>query len=437
MKGRPIEDWGPSGDLLPVNFSGTKDYLSELKTKRARAKTASSLSSKAESKPPIVYSSVFKPKPEQKHICDLATQHRQKLTNSEWALLDTLEVSLYNSERDKVTQVKQLKATQQRAFLEMQFTERQQKEEELKRRALADDAALMAKIAQLQAEEKIKLEAQREANIKAKNDKLQMLDATRRLAAELNLAKKDEERKMLARIEEELRKEKIRKEEKVIREKEYNERTLKENEVKIAAKKEEQKRLKVLESDLMKETLATLEKQDRAREAQLTEFHDMIQRRAMGAGQKAVEENKERLEREERLMKEREIKIEIEAQAKEERARLKKEALKAQMLESREKALEEKARKIAAAQEEKRRQREEAQIKAQEEKEREDRKMAAIRACARDNFNFLSTQTLQRELKSIDDGTGMTEAEKRINARLLEQAVRMVGNPHPITMKHL
>lgn len=46
------------------------------------------------------------------------------------------------------------------------------------------------------------------------------------------------------------------------------------------------------------------EAQDRARDRNMKSFHDMIQARARGVGQKAVDDRRDRLEREERLIAE-------------------------------------------------------------------------------------------------------------------------------------
>lgn len=434
----PAEDFGPSNDLLPAGYTGTKkDYLALLKTQRAQAKAAARLPKKAESKPPVTYSSVFQPRLEQKHVCDLATMHRKKLMTSEWALLDTLEVQMYNDERDKSEQIKSLKAAQQRAFLEMQFKERQREEKEAKVVQLKEDAEMLASVEEMKRVERQKFEATRAANIKAKKEKLAMLAEARQAHEEAKIAKREEEKKMLQQIKEAMEQDQAMKEEKVRIEKEHNEKTRRDNEVKLAAKKEEHQKQKAAEVELMKLTLETLEKQDKAREAALKDFHEKIQARGAKSVQKAIEEKRDRQEREERLMKEREMKMEADAQAKVEQEKKKREQQKAMILASREEALAEKTRRLAASQEEKRRQREEAEAVAIMEKEKEYKKMAAIRARAAETRGVIESQLTQRELQLVDEDTGMTEAEKRINAKLLEQARRVVGSPKPLTMKRL
>lgn len=103
-KASPAEDWGPSPDLLPQGFTVPPDYLTMLKTQRTNKTARSSLPHVGSTRgqvplDQIEYASVFVPKPEQAHACSLARTQREKAAKSDWALLDTLEVELYNNEK--------------------------------------------------------------------------------------------------------------------------------------------------------------------------------------------------------------------------------------------------------------------------------------------------------------------------------------------------
>lgn len=93
-KSAPAENWGPSPDLLPVDFTPPPNYLDMLKTQRTQRKSKTTLPQLASrsSQEEITYASVFKPRPDQMHTGTLSKHHRDKMANSEWALLDTLEV---------------------------------------------------------------------------------------------------------------------------------------------------------------------------------------------------------------------------------------------------------------------------------------------------------------------------------------------------------
>lgn len=59
------------------------------------------------------FRSVFKPRPDQEHVCSMAREHRDRIAKSEWALLDTLEVQMYLDE--KAARARQIEAEKVRA----------------------------------------------------------------------------------------------------------------------------------------------------------------------------------------------------------------------------------------------------------------------------------------------------------------------------------
>ncbi len=120
-KSTPASDWGPSPSLLPPNFSGPPDYLSELKTKRTlNHQRKTQKTERPEQPEQTVYSSVFQPKPEQQHVCSLASTHRQLVQKSEYAAVDALELQLHNNEMDMRQQRKAASCAAQRHNLEAQ-----------------------------------------------------------------------------------------------------------------------------------------------------------------------------------------------------------------------------------------------------------------------------------------------------------------------------
>ena len=118
------EYFGPSPDLLPPGHQPPPDYLSQLKTARATAKTASLRASTGQmdqtQQGPVEYRSVFRPRPGQEHVCDLTTQHRSKVATSEWALIDTLEVQLCNQDKERRERLALTQAAEQRKHLDKQ-----------------------------------------------------------------------------------------------------------------------------------------------------------------------------------------------------------------------------------------------------------------------------------------------------------------------------
>lgn len=186
-KTMPAENFGPSPDLLPANFQPPPDYLSMLKTSRAATKGRRAASAgrtrPTDAEAPLEYSSVFRPRPGQEHVCGLTTMHRSKVASSEWALLDTLEVQMINEDKDRRAKLAAERAARTRAQLDHQMAEK-----ELQARAeaaeLRREAELLAsEVAATKADEAARAEAQRLKNLKAKAERMTQVRAVMLSAA--------------------------------------------------------------------------------------------------------------------------------------------------------------------------------------------------------------------------------------------------------------
>lgn len=120
----------------------------------------------------------------------------------------------------------------------------------------------------------------------------------------------------------------------------------------------------------------------------------MIDSRARGAGQQKVDDDRERAEREARLMKQFEEHREREVKEREEREAAKKERQKQELLQARKEFLTLKEQRAAALRDEMHALREEAEARAQAEKEAEERKLAETKARAKSHSEFLGTQMM-------------------------------------------
>ncbi|GAX78303.1 hypothetical protein CEUSTIGMA_g5745.t1 [Chlamydomonas eustigma] len=438
-KTMPAENFGPSPDLLPANFKSSPDYLSMMKTDRAAAKTRRTRANSARhaslgNGEPVQYSSVFRPRPDQEHACHLTTQHRQEIANSEWALLDTLEAHMTNQAREHRHRVVATKAARQRGHLDAQVRDREtilQKESNLR----AQEAAILeGEIAACKADEAAAKEALRQQNLKIKADRLSQLEATRQAKQAAEQHRRAEEAKTLAQTKAMLEAEQAAAAAKADVLRLAAACTRQENEEKIRAKKEANEYLKKRDTDLMKANIELLEKQDAEREAAQKAFQESIAARVRGAGTKALDDNRALLERENRLIKQFEEQKEREAQARAQYEKEKRERQKHDLLQARQDHLDLKEQRAAAARDEMNRLRDMAEAKAREEAEAEARKMAGIRARAVNTKDFLSTQITNKEMKSVVDGVGMSEHERRLNKKLLEHASRIVGHPQQLTV---
>jgi hypothetical protein len=239
--------------------------------------------------------------------------------------------------------------------------------------------------------------------------------------------KRRNEAQMLADIEARLALEKVLAAEKFEQLKEHTAKSRLENERRIQAKMDAHCATKKADDELIKESIRLAEERDRKRIEDAEQFKKMIEARARGAGQKALEDNRAKIEREERLMKERIEKMEIDADATEAANAARKEGHKVMLKQSRDLFVAEKERKAAEARIETLALKEMIDNNAREGKEAADRKMAALRARNGENQAFIRGQAAQVEVCNAEEFVGMSSAERQLNRRLLKQAQRMVG----------
>lgn len=217
----------------------------------------------------------------------------------------------------------------------------------------------------------------------------------------------------------------------------------------------------------------------------------MVEARGNKAGAQAVAENKARAEREARLMAQFEVQKEAEYKAKEAADAAKRAKAKEELLRERQRALGLKAQRAGAAKAQVQAERAEvgrgfepgggpclllcfacgggevgaaaihpgsgsrlaihhmrltasrlptactAQIEARAaaEAEAEMAKLAGIRARAAQHQGYLRDQMTMRTNAAVTDDTGMTDAERQLNARLLNHALHVTGGPRQYSVK--
>ncbi|KAG1668474.1 hypothetical protein FOA52_005247 [Chlamydomonas sp. UWO 241] len=425
----PAENWGPSPDLLPPDFTPPPNYLDLLKTQRTQRKTKSMLPQLASNRgqEEITYASVFKPRPDQRHTATLSKHHREKMANSEWALLDTLEVELYNNEKAWREKMKHMTSAEQRAFLDAQIAERKGLEEEERLGRKRDADLIASQMVKDKAAKAVADAAKAKKDAQLRKDRIADMGAASTSRQAAVDTKRREEAQMLADIEARLALEKVLAAEKFEQVKENSRLSKLENERRIQTKKDAHCAMKKADDELIKEGIKLAEERDRKRIEEQEQFKKMVEARVKGAGQKALEDNRAMIEREERLMKERMEKMERDAEAKEAANLAKKEAHKAMLKQSRDLYVAEKERQAAESRAETLALKELIDNKTREEQEAADRKMAALRANQKENESFVRGQAAQVEVRNAEEFVGMSSAERQLNRRLLKQAQRMVG----------
>lgn len=242
--------------------------------------------------------------------------------------------------------------------------------------------------------------------------------------------KRAEEAQMLADIQARLEHEKLLAAQRVEALKVAAAQTKVDNARRIQAKKDAHWAQKQADNEQIQESIRLAEGVDRKRSEEHARFKAMVEARTPGGGQKALEDNRAMIEREERLMQERIAKMELDAQAKDAANKAKKEGHKRMLQQGRADYLAAKERAAAEAHMEMLTLKEMVDRKAREEQEAADRKMAALRARNKANEAFLLQQAHDMEQRNATEFAGMSSAERQLNRRLLQQAQKMVG-PSP------
>eukprot|EP00798_Chlamydomonas_sp_ICE-L_P008896 gene8896-3779_t len=424
-KTMPAEDWGPSPDLLPPPGGRKRHSASHMSTRRMdytdNARRSQSASRNVE------FRSVFKPRPEQEHVCNLAMARRNNAAGSEWALLDTLEVQMYNDEKQHKHHrtVAQQAATRRNYDAQLRVRDETLRQEEMDK--IREGELIQQQVAMAREQERLESESRRQKALGIKNDQMANMAMKREEKARLLKAKKDAETEESQQTKIQLEEEKRLAAEKAEGHRQNMSKVRAENELHLKLKTEAEAAQKRRDAEMMEETLRALELKDREREQALQDFHDKIQARARGAGQKVVADRADRAEREARLAKEYEEERERKANDREHAERLKRERQKSDLLNARKEYLLLKDRRAAAERDEMARVRSEMEEKDAYARDMEEEKERMIRAQAEKNRVFVQMQISDKEAKATLDDVGMSERERYLNLRLLEQAVKIVG----------
>jgi len=403
--------------------------------KAMQATQAANASQRMSSTGPVEYKSVFKPRPEQEHVSSMARERRGRIEGSEWALIDTLEVQLCLDERDARARHTIAQQAGQRRALDAQVADaagrraQEQAEKDLDKRVAAEE------LQRHRQDEVARAAAALQRNTTLRNQRLQMLNDSRAVKDAAKAATRAEESAELKRIDLELGYERQQATLKAAKAKAAAEQGRLDYEVAKQAKLQAVVRQKAEDEALMQQTLATLEKQAVDRETKMKTFMDNVAARADNVGKQAVQENKDRQEREARLIVQFDAKKKVDDAAKDAAAAAKQKAQKQDLIYERQMHVANRAAKAAADRAEVLEARREAEELAQAEADAAQRKVAGIKSRAAAHQDFLRGQMTTKERGQVTDDTGMSEAELRLNARLLNQAVHIVGKPTQYSIK--
>lgn len=384
---------------------------------------------------PVLHASVFKPKPGQEHVCSLAGEHRAHVANSEWALIDTLEVALYQDELEG--RQRQLKA----AAAELNSTRKQQVKDQARRAAAVKATSLVDReVAEQERERFLKEEAaktvaqrQQHATLKA-----QLLTQAASEQAAAAAAKADRIRLEQAELEEVQRQimaDKAKAAAKVDQERQHWVQAMREDEATKAARRAELARQKREDAELVQAGLAATVKREEEAAEQRRAAMEKFEARANKASLQAVGDTQARLEREAALTALYAAQSEEKFQAATAAAAAKKAAARREQMRVNVAQLEEHAAKAAAAKAAVAAERVVTDVKVDVEALVDARKQADTRGRALATKDFLRTQMEASERGTVHRGVGMSDAERQLNARILEEATRIVGRPTQYSIK--
>ncbi|KAG2495880.1 hypothetical protein HYH03_006118 [Edaphochlamys debaryana] len=429
------ENWGPS--VLPEKkeYSTRQSSGAMRETTRQQRAAMAALARTSQLASNGEVRTVFIPTREQMPVCAEAGERRGNVYNSEWALLDTLEVNLFMSEKDKRTKAAREAAAAQRAALDEQAVTVQQ----AKHAALAAKAAELAEanaLAELaKADEKRKMAEQREANMRIKQEREAMLaDARSRREADLAF-RREEAAKLVAAAQAGLEADRRAAEAKMAALRDEAARTLADNAERLAARKAAEAQQKLDDFETSKRMIEAREAAERARDGQAAAFAAMVAARARGAGQKAYDDKLARLEREDRLVQEalRETERKEAARAAWEAQR--KVQLRTDLVAGNEEIKRQKAARLAAEAEQAARERALAEARSAAEKAEAERALAAAKDKVAAIKRVQAAQADEARIRVRTDDVFMTDTERRLNKALLEQAVATVVAPKQYSVR--
>eukprot|EP00798_Chlamydomonas_sp_ICE-L_P010617 gene10617-12291_t len=437
-KAAPTADYGPSPDLInsmAAQRANERAYRASMQPPVTKCQSepqspCSTLRNSLNSE----FRSVFKPSPGQEYHCNLAKTRRENIKKSEWALVETLEVQLFNNDRDRR---KQEYAASQQSF--RKTLDSQMRAHEADARAEAEvkkheAAALLLDIAKFKEEEKAKLEAAKDRNMRLNAETLNMVHAARVAKTQALKSKKEDEAGFLRECEVKLAEERAMKEAKAEARRVQQEQTTRENVEKLRLKAEAAKLEKENDVAYAKAAIERADKLDLERAAAVRAVQEAaIAKSNRAMAHPGMKKQAERLALEkEWLQRAAELK-EVEALEKDALQKAKREKMKVDLKQAHEEFLERREREADQAKAEMSEIRKTMTIAEFADREAQINRVHSLRDKNTQNAMFLSMQMKAKEEKSLVDDIGMSERERQLNLKLLNHAVEHVG-PKPMQL---
>ncbi|GIL81280.1 hypothetical protein Vretimale_1091 [Volvox reticuliferus] len=373
--------------------------------------------------------SVFVPTAEQMPVCAAAMERRANVAGSEWALIDTLDVALFLSEKEAQARAVREAQARQKAVLDRQMSQLAQVKAAQEVLKVVERDEVNTALLLHQAQTRQRLDSQRVAALQMKAEREKMLADARAAKEAAAVAKRREEQQQSAAVTAALEAERQAAYLAALDVREAAARTMLENEVMLVKRKMAELEQKRQDAETSKRMAEMMLAQERARDGQAEAIQAAVMARAGRAGTKPMDDKRALLEREERLIADAAKEAER-REAEREKAEVEKRARqKAEMIEVNEELKRVKALKEAEARDAERRARAAAEAQSAAEKADAQRAAQLSRQRIALTKKIVSSQRDEARIKSKYEDVFMTEQERKINKVLLDQARATVGDP--------
>ncbi|GFR48427.1 hypothetical protein Agub_g10323 [Astrephomene gubernaculifera] len=378
--------------------------------------------------------SVFVPTAQQLPVCLAAGERRANVAASEWALLDTLGVTMFDREREREERAVRVLQRQQRVALDGQMAALQQTRREAEAAKAAERQAVLSGVFEHHARTRQRLDSQRVANMQLRKEREGMLAEARAVREASVAARREEEARLVAQERAKLDADRAAAAERAAALRERVARDMMENEVQLVKRRQAEAAQKAADAETSKRMAEMMLSQERAREGVAEAIQAKVMARAGRAGTKALDDKRERIEREDRLIAEATREAERREAEREAADAAKRARQKAEMFAVNEELKRAKAEREAAAREAEQRARAAAEIRSAAERAEAERRQLESRERAALTKRIVASQAEEARIQAKYADIFMTEQERKLNRELLDEAFITVGEPRQLSV---
>ena len=372
---------------------------------------------------PDGYQSVF----QGKRTSKTAVAMRTAKEKSAWAKIAQFEQDMYSLQlkAEKLAKLKTIK--EQRKYLDVQVEEHEITSQEQARLRKLEAESVANEVRNFKLEQATEAEKKRLHLSQIKLEREAQVMAHRSRKAEEEKRKRIEEAEEIADVKAKLEEDRLKAHNKKVTFRTEMLDFIKDNEARASAKKQAEILQKEEDEKMRLAYVKMLEDQDRAREAALQAMYEKSRGRAEVVGEQVVKMNKEREEKENMMLQKIREEHERELDEAERADKQRRMELIEEVKNTRERQMREQEERLEQERQEIEKYFEKVRLKDEMENKEEELRQLRRRENNIRNRGVLTQQMKEAEQRMIVDDVAIAEAEKQMNAALLEQAKLMVG----------